>query len=457
MRLRLGIFSFALSVLPSAFAQNPPTVPPPIQLVVPEGQAAPPPVITLQDALDRAKQNDTQYLTAVSDALIAREDVLQTKNSLRPTVSSVWDYLGTQGDGLTPNGRYVTNDGIHVYRAWGVAHQDLSPNNVFRTGYRRAQAAEALANARVQIAQRGLIVTVTRNYYALVTSQRKYATAQQSAQNAARFLEIAQQQENVGQVAHADVVKAQIQFEQQNQTFEEASLAMQTARLNLAVLLFPILNENFTVVDDLASAQMLPPFPDIRVMAERQNPDLRVAEEILRQAGVDVSSARYARLPSFTIDANYGLEANAFALHAIQAAQPQFGALPTLGYYIVGHLTVPVWDWGTQRSKVRQAQLREQQAKVQLTQAQRQLLSNLYAFYNEALVARSAVDRLRRAADLATESLRLINLRYQAGESTALEVIDAQNTLVLSRNAFDDAETRYRVALANLQTVTGNF
>ncbi len=85
------------------------------------------------------------------------------------------------------------------------------------------------------------------------------------------------------------------------------------------------------------------------------------------------------------------------------------------------------------------------------------MLSNLYAFYNEALVARSAVDRLRRAADLATESLRLINLRYQAGESTALEVIDAQNTLVLSRNAFDDAETRYRVALANLQTVTGNF
>ncbi|HYR87407.1 MAG TPA: TolC family protein [Terriglobia bacterium] len=457
MRVRLGIFIFAFWVLPSAFAQNPPALPPPIQLVVPEGQAAPPPVITLQDALDRAKINDLQFLSAVTDAQIAREDVLQAKNSLRPTVSSAWGYFGTQGDGLTPNGRYVTTDGVHVYRAWAVAHEDLSPNNVFRTGYRRAQATEALANARIEIAQRGLTVTVTRNYYALVTSQRKYATAQQSAQTAARFLDIAQQQENVGQVAHADVVKAQIQYEQQNQIFEEALLAMQNARLNLAVLLFPTLNENFTVVDDLASAQMLPPFPDIRVMAERQNPDLRVAEETVRQAGLDVSSARYARLPSLTIDANYGLEANALKLHAVQAAQPQFGPLPTLGYYIVGSLNVPIWDWGTQRSKVRQAQFREQQARVQLTQAQRQLLSNLYAFYNEAMVARSAVDRLRRAADLATESLRLITLRYQAGESTALEVVDAQNTLVQSRNAFDDAQARYRNALANLQTVTGNF
>jgi outer membrane protein len=457
MTVRFVAFAIALLTLPPVFAQNPPALPPPIQLVAPGGQTAPPPVITLQDALDRAKRNDTQYLSAINDALIAREDVLQTKNSMRPTITSITNYLGTQGNGLTPNGRFVTNDGVHVYRAWGVAHEDLSPNNVFRTGYHRAQAAEALANAKVEIAQRGLVVTVTRNYYALVTSQRKYATAQQSAQTAARFLDIAQQQERVGQVAHADVVRAQIQFEQQNQTFEEALLAMQNARLNLAVLLSPTLDENFTVVDDLASAPVLPAFPDIQEMAERENPDLRAAAETVRQAGVDVSIARYARLPTFTIDANYGIEANAFALHSVNAAIPQHGPLPNLGYYLVGSLNVPIWDWGTQRSKVRQAQLREQQARVQLTQTQRQLLSNLYAFYNEAMVARSAVDRLRRAADLATESLRLINLRYQAGESTALEVIDAQNTLVQSRNAFDDAQARYRVALANLQTVAGSF
>ena len=77
--------------------------------------------------------------------------------------------------------------------------------------------------------------------------------------------------------------------------------------------------------------------------------------------------------------------------------------------------------------------------------------------YNEALAARSAVDNLRHVAELAAESLRLINLRYQAGESTALEVVDAQNTLVQARNAADDAEARYRVAVAELQTLTGSF
>ena len=192
-------------------------------------------------------------------------------------------------------------------------------------------------------------------------------------------------------------------------------------------------------------------------MAGRQNPELRVAQEALRQATQDVRIAQNALLPSLAIDGNYGIEANAFALHSRVAAFPQAGPMPNLGYYIVGNFTLPVFDWGIRRSKIRQAQTREQQARVELTQVQRQLLGNLYLFYNEALTARSAVDGLRRAADYATESLRLINLRYQAGESSALEVVDAQNTLVQARNAYDDAQTRYRVALATLQTVTGPF
>ena len=58
---------------------------------------------------------------------------------------------------------------------------------------------------------------------------------------------------------------------------------------------------------------------------------------------------------------------------------------------------------------------------------------------------------------MATESLRLMILRYQAGESTALEVVDAQNTLTQVRNANDDGLIRYRVAWANLQMLTGNL
>ncbi len=65
-----------------------------------------PTVISLQDALNRAKLFDSQFLTTTSDALLAKEDRLQAKAAMFPTLSAT--------------------TGIHVYRAWAVMHQDLS-------------------------------------------------------------------------------------------------------------------------------------------------------------------------------------------------------------------------------------------------------------------------------------------------------------------------------------------
>ena len=192
-------------------------------------------------------------------------------------------------------------------------------------------------------------------------------------------------------------------------------------------------------------------------MASKENPDLRVATETLRQSDVDVSAAKAAFLPAFGIEVDYGIEANHFALNSTWATHPDVGPVPTLGYNLTASMTFPVWDWGTLRSKVRQAELKHDEARNTLTQTQRQLLAELYSSYNEASVARSEVDSLRHTADLAADSLRLTTLRYQAGESTALEVVDAQNTLITTRNAYADGEVRYRVALATLQTLTGNF
>ena len=220
---------------------------------------------------------------------------------------------------------------------------------------------------------------------------------------------------------------------------------------------FPGLNENFTVVDDLDSPRNLPPFSDVQTMAERQNPDLRVAEATLREADLDIRIAREAFLPAFAIDAHYGIEANAFALHSTVAANPRRDCCRIS---VISSRLISMCRSGIGGSaEARFARLRPDRnsAQTQLTQAQRQIAANLYAFYNEAVAAREAVDGLRRVADLAAESLQLVELRYGAGESTALEVVDAQKTLVDARNAYDDAQTRYRVAISTLQTLTGSF
>jgi len=422
------------------------------------GQTTPPVTVTLQDALEKARKLDPTLLGATSDARSAREDRIQARNAMLPTISATTQYLGTQGNGgKISDGRFVTNDGIHVYRAWGVYHQDLSPGLLMGTAFTRAKAAEAMANAKAEIARRGLGVTVTKNYYALVVAQRKYATAQAGLDQAKRFMDNTQDLEHQGQAPHSDALKAEIQYRIQKQAFDEAKFSMEDTRLGLAVILFPDFNENFTVVDDLDSAPALPPFPEVQEMAEKENPDMRVALETAREANLDVKLAKTAFLPTLTVDLDYGIEANCFALRCARAAFPEIGVVPNLGYFLTAALTVPVWDWGTLRSKLHQAEYKQQSAQSALTLAKRTDVSELYATYDEALIARSGLEESRRTAELAAESLRLTNLRYSGGAAPASDVVDAETALVTARNAYADAQVRYRMLLASLQTFTGSF
>ena len=447
-RFTLILLLQAVPCFPQVQSQNP---------VVSLASAGAPITITLQDALQRARQNDPQYRSAITDLGLAREDRVQARAGMLPSVNYDNSFIYTQGTGPQPatcnnpagcsNFRFIANNGVHEYFSQGNAHEALSLTTV--ADYRRSSAALAQAKAKAEIATRGLVVTVTQAYYGLIVAQRKYATAQRAAAEASRFLDISQKLESGGEVARADVIKARIHSQQQQRDLQEAQLAMERTRLDLAVLLFPDFRQDFTVVDDLQTPEPLPAFSEAETAGKKNSPELRAALAAYEAANHEVTAAWGGLLPSLSLDYFYGIDANQFAIRS--------NGVRNLGYSAVATLQIPVFSWGSDRSKLKQAKLKRTQADVELTYAQKQLLSRLREFYREAETARSEMESLASSAEIAAESMRLTTMRYQAGESTVLEVVDAQNTLTQARNAYDDGQSRYRIALANLQTLTGTF
>lgn len=418
------------------------------------GQPAPPApapnapqTINFQEALERARKYGLEIQTANIAALLAREDRIQAKAAMLPGLQYFNQFIYTQPNG-TLSGVFIANDGPHVYNSQGQVHEDLSLTR--RAEYRRTQAAVAVAQAKADLAARGIIVTTVQDYYAVVIAQRHLANAQRSLQDAQTFLDITQKQEHGGEAAHADVVKAQVQAQQHERDVLDAQLAIEKARLALAVLIFPDFQQNFRVVDDLDQVAPLVPFDEVLNLATSNSPELRAAQANLRENKAEVSVARSAYIPGLSLDYFYGIDANQFALYNRQH-QNNLGSVAQVG------MTIPVWSWGALQSKVRQAELKQKQAQLELTFAQRQLMANLNSFYQEAQLARAELDSLKKSMDLSAESVRLTILRYQAGEATALEVVDAQTTLAQARNAYDDGLSRYRLAQAALQTLTGRL
>src|SRR5438132_13880075 len=84
------------------------STPPP--LVHPQGATAPPMVVTLQAALQRAQVNDSTSQQAVAAAAVARAEAAVARAALLPAASNTTQSGGNQASGVNPSGRAGTRD-----------------------------------------------------------------------------------------------------------------------------------------------------------------------------------------------------------------------------------------------------------------------------------------------------------------------------------------------------------
>ncbi len=413
--------------------------------------------LTLQNALDRARINSAQFQSVQTDAALARQDRYQAGAALLPSVTYNNQVLYTQAAAAPVAAEtkvpvlYIANNAVHEYISQANVHETIDLAGI--AAFHRASATAALARARAEIASRGLVVTVVQSYYTLAAAQQIWETARIAALEGDDFLKLTQELEKGGEVAHADVIKADLQAQDRHRQFQETQLAFLNARLDLAVLIFPDFNDNFELADDLHASIPLPTLDEVKQRAAQENPEVRAALEATRAAGDDVTAARAGYVPALGLDYWYGIDAPNFGVNF----PTRFNSLQysNVGSSVSATLNIPIWNWGATQSRVKQAELRRAQAKRELSFTQRKLLAEIQSLYAEADTAMNELAGLSRSADLAAESLRLTTLRYKNGESTVLEVVDAQTTAALANNAYQDGAVRYRVALANLQTLTG--
>jgi outer membrane protein TolC len=464
----LALIVLALSSVPAA-GQKPNNPVPKLVASVsleknepPSGQSSAPPAnvplrLTLQDALDRARINSTQFQAAQTDAALARQDRYQAGAALLPSVTYNNEALYSQAAPAAVAEKtlvpvlFIANNAVHEYVSQANVHETIDLAGI--AGVRRAAALGARARARAGIASRGLVVTVVQSYYTMAAAQQKMETARNAAEEGDNFLKLTQARENGGEVAHADVIKADLQSQDRHRQFQEAQLALLNAKLGLSVLIFSDFNDNFELADDLHANTPLPTLEEVKQRAAQENPDVRAALEATRAAVDGVTVARAGYMPSLGLDYWYGIDAENFGVNFPAKINGQ--TFSNLGTSISATLNIPIWNWGATQSRVKQAELRREQAKRELSFAQRRLLAEIQSLYAEAETSMNELAGLSRSTELAAESLRLTTLRYKNGEATVLEVVDAQATAAQASGMYQDGAVRYRVALANLQTLTG--
>lgn len=424
---------------------------PPAQTLSAQAVSSGPLRITLADAIQRAKAISPTLEAAQANARIAAETAVQARAANLPNVLSNSQYLYTEGNG-TPAARFIANNGVHEYIAQADVRQNISAP-LFLT-YRSSAILAAAARDQAEIASRGVIVAVVQAYATLVAANEKVKSAQGILKAAQQFLAITRTRQTNGDAAHADVVKAQIQVADEQVSLGNMQMAQEQARIALALLIFRRANRNYIVVDDPAHILTLPAFVAARQEAQANDPQVDAAIKTEKAAHKNVEAAWTGYLPTLSFDYFYGIDANQFAARTHLADGEN---IQNLGYSAMATLNMPIFTWGATHSKVKVAEYKQQQAKTALAYARRLHSGDLELYYDQARIAQQQIKiRTQSTAD-AVESRKLTLLRYKAGLATALEVVNAESTVGLERDALYDAETNYATALANLATLTGNL
>ena len=216
------------------------------------------------------------------------------------------------------------------------------------------------------------------------------------------------------EVRQAEVARSDAEF-QLNELLRQRALAEHllgtlTGRLDLAI-----------PAGDLAHLPLpaLPP-PGLPSALLERRPDIRQAEQDLVAANAQIGVAKAQLFPTITLTGDFGGESKALAgLFTVPGRIWTLGAGLSAPIFEAGRLTALV---DVQRARERQALAAYQRAIQTGFREVEDALTNLQRYAALEGNAQASVNAAR-------EALRLANIRYDAGYTGFLDVLDSQRTL----------------------------
>ncbi|MDQ6885822.1 MAG: TolC family protein [Gemmatimonadota bacterium] len=274
--------------------------------------------------------------------------------------------------------------------------------------------------------QRQLVVLQTNKAYdSLLVSLRHREDLEEARRLNEDFLLKTRARFNAGTAAKLDVIKAQVAVAQSENDLIANTRGIANARAGLNRLLGRLLGASVEAADTLGIPDSPPDFEQLERLAMARRPELL---GLAAQRAGALAARRLAQ-QYFLPDVSVSVSRNTvYGNDAVYSTGVGIG--------------LPLFPWQHQRGEVAETRHRDLELAAQFRDLSAQVgedLRNAYATATTSL--RQAIYIRDQLLPAAREQYRVASVSYGLGGSSALEVIDAQRTLL-------DAQTQYAAALA---------
>ena len=401
----------------------------------------------LDALLDEATRNNQDLALATARLTEARASLAQTNANLYPTVdlsAGVSRQRASENSAsFSPGAQPVSEN-----RQLGLT---ASYEFDFWGQYARADEA-ARARLLAQSASRGQVLTtlyanVAQSYFALRALDTQTSLAERTLATREENLRLQKRRFDAGVIGELDLHQAESETASVQATLQQARQGRSNAESALAVLLGrqpadivrPVLARG-TDLGALYAAQAVPANLPSDLLAAR--PDIVAAEQNLIAAHADLGQARAAYFPKLSLT------------DAEMTGAPLFDPA-SLFWSLIGNLTQPIFRAGAIDALVSAADARQAQAVAQYTQTVQSAFRDVHDAMTNVDAGRQIVDSTTQRITALRETLRLAELRYKAGYSSYLEVLNAQRDLAQAESGLIDVQRNQLSAVVSLYKATG--
>lgn len=400
------------------------------------------PVLTLEQAVDRAREVDPALVAAHGAIDVAGWARRGAKASLflpsvavsadATTFSSRAMNLGT----LQPADRVVTS---HLQASYDVF---LGGRKL--AAVRRASTAVTRAVAAEREAEFSLRRAVAADYYGALAARELHAAAVERVSRAREQLAVARARVALGAAVPTDSLQVTLELTRARVEELQRRAALGVARLQLGRRVGAATPVDPAAHDSARPPRTLPLSQDaVLNRALAFGPAFVAARAGEHAAIAAVAAERAAYLPRITLTGVMGGYGERFFPRDAYRSQ------------VTAAVTLPLWDNGVRESAFAAARAEQQAARARRLDLERGAAQAVAAAYTTYTTANASVDLAETALAVAREVFRVQEARYRAGATTVLDLLDSQSALTRAQTELVVARQRAHLALADLETIIG--
>ena len=400
----------------------------------------------LLDIYRLAQESDPAWAAAQADYRANIEKGPQGRALLLPAVIFTANAIRNSLSESTP-GPFSSSYLSHGYTLQLI--QPLYQKSRF-AAYAEGRLEVTQAQAQLAIARQNLIVRTARAYFNVLAAQDTLRFAKAKEKAIKGQLQLAERNFEVGNSTIVDVNAAQAQYDSAVAAEVVADNKLRVERETLYTITGTPVGTLATLTNTLPLQLPVPQNMNTWThAAEDQSPRIKVDQQAVAIAKEDVQKIRAGHYPSLDLIASTNYS---------NGNSPGFPGTIVYHSNLVGiELQWPIFSGGAISSEVRQSLAREDGARQNLTQTERQTVLKTRQYYLAVTSGVAQVTALEQALAASKKALESTELGYRTGVNTGLDVLNAQQNLFSVENDLSQAKYTYLMSKLELKDAVGTL